>query len=462
MENTPQPSGATFRLSEWCANVPAQWSKAELGSASIAFIDTIAVMLAGSSQPAQQDFSEAVLALDGGNGKATVAGRSLAASVPWAAMINGCAAHQLDFDDVLDPSMSHPSAVLVPAILALAQSRANSGKDCLDAYIVGLEVLARLGEAMNLAHYSNGWHATSTLGAMAAAAACSRLLRLDVRRTQMAISLASSMAGGSKCQFGTFAKPMHAGMAAKNGIISAHLSSMGTDAIEEPLEGPWGYIALTCGSEAPGFARVLQKLGKQSAMEEHGVSIKLYPCCNSTHRPIDALLAVLAQHAFAIEDIARIEVHISEIAARNLRYSRPETPAQARFSLEYCLAIALRQRNGPGPADFTPHAVLDTEVQSLLPLMDIRTDPELAMPGSAGEAPHRIHLTVHLKDGRKIDQRMEHPLGHPKNPVGQDTLRRKFDACVKDVLGEDKADSLWRQLSALEQQQDINTLMALL
>lgn len=462
MDRTQQAPTATYRLAEWCSSVPARWSPAALASASTAFIDTIAVMQAGASHEAQAAFAKAVLSLDGGNGSATVAARTARASAPWAALINGCAAHQLDFDDVFDPSMSHPSAVLVPAILALAQSKANSGKDCLDAYIVGLEVLARLGEAMNLAHYANGWHATSTLGTMAAAAACARLLRLNTRATQMAISLASSMSGGSKCQFGTLAKPMHAGMAAKNGIIAAHMASMGIEAIDEPLEGTWGYVALTCGDEAPGFQHVLEKLGHIPAIEEHGISVKLYPCCSSTHRPVDALLAAQRQQEFSSGDVARIEVHISEIAARNLRYHRPSTPAQARFSLEYCLAVTLHHRRGPQPTDFSPDAVLDPAIQSLLPLMDIRTDQRLAARGPVGQAPDRIQLTVHLRDGILLSHAMDHPLGHPKNPVGRDKLREKFDACVLGQMDRQQADYLWLLLCNLESQADIQDIMAML
>src|SRR5690606_18663480 len=157
-------------------------------------------------------------------------GRPDGLSPPWAALANGTAAHALDFDDNFDPAKAHASAVLIPAILALAEERPAPGFAVLDAYIVGLQIMGRVGQGINPFHRNRGWHATATVGAIGAAAACARLLALSSAQATHALSLATSMAAGSMAQFGTMAKPLHAGLAAKSGVIAASLAQAGLDA----------------------------------------------------------------------------------------------------------------------------------------------------------------------------------------------------------------------------------------
>src|SRR3954470_17941252 len=168
-----QIESGTARLAAWCAGTPCEWRAESLECARRAFVDTIAVMLAGQEEACTAATRRAVATW--GNGPCLVMGGAPMAA-PWAALVNGTAAHALDYDDVLDPAMSHPSAALVPAILAVGETQDASGADCLDAFLVGFEVLARLGEAMNLAHYKRGWHTTLSLGSMGVAAACARMM----------------------------------------------------------------------------------------------------------------------------------------------------------------------------------------------------------------------------------------------------------------------------------------------
>jgi len=156
-----------------------------------------------------------------GDGPCTVMGSEVRLAAPWAALANGTAAHALDFDDNFDPAKAHASAVLVPAILALAEQERASGRACLDAYIAGLQIMGRVGQGVNPAHRNRGWHATGTVGAIGAAAACARLLRLPEREAAFALSIATSLAGGFMAQFGTMTKPVHAGFAAQAGVMAA-------------------------------------------------------------------------------------------------------------------------------------------------------------------------------------------------------------------------------------------------
>ena len=423
---TTRDGDATARLAAWCAHAPRDWSQGCLEGTRRAFMDTIAVMLAGQEIASAVGTRMAVA--QWGSGACHVFGGTPLAA-PWAALINGTAAHALDYDDVLDPAMSHPSAALVPAILALAEEREASGADCLDAYLVGFEVLARLGEAMNLVHYQRGWHTTLSLGSMSVAASAARMMRLDAHGMQMAISLATSMAGGSKRQFGSMAKPLHAGLAAKNGLVAAQLAAAGVTGIAEPLEGRWGYLELMAGETAPGFEAAFTKLGAPAAMEQYGIWAKFYPCCASTHRPVDALRAMKLKP----EQVVRIEADVSEVAAANLRYRLPRDPNEARFSLPYCLAAALHDGTLT-LGSFSDAAVARPELVPLMERVTMRVDPELSADRAVTESFERGTVTVTLTDGRVLKEAVLTPRGHPGAPLTEDDVARKFRDCAGDAL----------------------------
>jgi 2-methylcitrate dehydratase PrpD len=396
-----------------------------------AFVDTVGCAVAGSVEAPALAVRDAVAGW--GSGACAIYGSALRVPAPAAALANGTAAHAQDYDDVNNPAMSHPSAVLVPALLALATEIEADGRRCLDAYLVGYEILTRLGEAANLAHYFRGWHTTLSLGAPAAAAACARLLRLDATRTRAALSMATSMGGGSKRQFGTGTKPLHAGLAAQAGILAARLAASGLDAAPEIFEGRWGMLEMTAGDGAPGFAGVLERLGNPPAAREHGVWFKLYPCCASTHRPIDAALALRAQHALDTRAIASVEGMVSANAAANLRYATPTDPSQARFSLPYCVAAALLD-GAVTPASFTPQAIARPEAAALMSRIRMTVDPDLDGERAVADLVERATLTVRTDDGRVLSQCIETPRGHPLSPLDDDLLDSKFRACTQAVL----------------------------
>jgi len=413
---------STARLATWCAETPYIWPEAAREAVRRAFVDTLATMLAGRQEECTVTARAAVSRW--GSGPCFTAGGSRLAA-PWAALVNGTAAHALDYDDVCEPALNHPSAALVPALLALAEETGASMAACVDAYIIGYEVMARLGQAMNQVHYQRGWHTTLSLGSPAVAAACARLLRLDARRTAMAISLATSMAGGSKRQFGTMAKPLHAGLAAKNGMVAAQLAASGLEAIAEPLDGNWGYQEMMAGSTAPGLEAALAGLGGDCAVLQHGIWAKYYPCCASTHRPVDALLSLQV----APGAVERMETLVSEIAVANLRYLLPSGVAEARFSLPYCLAAALY--DGPlTPASFTPHAIARPEVLDLLARTDMLLDPAQPASRAIGDAVETGTVRVFLRDGSMREASAVTPHGHPRDPLSAAELEGKFRACA--------------------------------
>jgi len=443
---------ATQLLANWCTDVPRDWSQACRDGARAAFIDTIAVILAGRDAQGVAEAGKAAL-MWGSGACRTIGGARLPA--PSAALVNGTAAHALDYDDVLDPSLSHPSAPLVPALLALGEELGASGADCLDAYLVGFEVQARLGEAMNVVHYQRGWHTTLSIGALGTAAACARLMRLDADGMQMAISLATSMAGGSKRQFGSTAKPLHAGLAARNGIVAAQLAASGMRGIDEPLEGRWGYLDMMAGETAPGLAGPLAKLGRPPAMEEHGVWLKFYPCCASTHRPVDALRSL----SLRPDDVVGIDAYVSEVAAANLRYRVPASPSEARFSLPYCLAVTLAD-GAPRIDHFTAAAIGRADLLPLMERVTMHIAPELRADKMSGGGAERAWIEVRLADGTTSRAAVRAPRGHPRAPLTAEELRDKFIACAGDALTPAQADSALAMLADLESLGRIDTLTA--
>nr|WP_274605714.1 MmgE/PrpD family protein [Afifella marina] len=431
----------TARFGEWAAETSRDWPAACLKEARLCLIDTIGCMLAGSVEPASEKVVTTVAAW--GTGEATVLGETRRLPPPFAAFANGTAAHALDYDDVLDPAMAHPSAPLTAALLALAEEEDRSWDECLDAFLVGFEVMARLGEAMNLAHYNNGWHSTLSLGAPATAAAVARLIGLNAAQTASAISLATSMAGGSKQQFGTMAKPIHAGLAAKNGFMAARLAQSGVTAAEEAIDGPWGIVAMTAGEAAPGTRVIDEKLGGEPAISEYGAWRKLYPCCGSTHRPIDALLAMRAEEGLAAEDVVEVEAVVSFAAATNLRYRLPQNVAEARFSLPYCAAAALID----GRVDtrtFTAEAIRRNDVLALAERVTVTRDAALSGTGAVSETPERARVRVTKRGGGMCERIVSVPTGHPQQPLSEDALKTKFLACAaRSALAVD-AEAIWR------------------
>ena len=439
-------SGATLRLGRWIAEAPRRWSAEAERRAAAAFVDTVACMLAGADDPAPRAAHAGVARW--GAGSAVVAGTPRRLAAPWAALVNGTAAHALDYDDILEISNAHASAVLVPALLALGQERDADGGSCVDAFIVGVEVLARLGEALNTAHYFRGWHTTSTLGAPAAAAACARLIGLDAARTTAALGLATSLSSGTKCQFGTMAKPLHAGLAAKNGIVAAALAESGVTAAADALEGARGFVELFAGVPRERLEAAVADFGAPPAIERHGLWQKVYPCCGSVHRPLDALLDMRADGALRPQAVAGVDALLPEIETHNLPYAAPADAMQARFSLPYLLASALVDGRLALDA-FTGEALARPDVRTLIPRIRMRPDPDQPGGADAGDVTLRATVTVRLAGGDERSRTVQEPRGHPCRPLGRDALHAKFVDCASRALPQAACDAAFAALDGL-------------
>jgi len=421
----------TAALAKWVARTPRIRSKRALMLAKNAFKDIVACMIAGAEDEAALRVSNS--------------------GIPSQALIYGTAAHALDYDDNYHPMAGHATAVVVPAIFSLTESRGASGAAVLDAYIVGLEALAVVGDGVNLVHYEKGWHSTSTLGPFGAAAACARLLALDADGVTAALSLAFSMAGGSKRQFGTMAKPVHAGLAAHHGVMAAMLAASGVRGHAEPLEGHWAFRELFAGAGSAGYRAV--KVGKPLAIERYGLKAKIHPCCASVHTAVDALISLKSE--FSVEDVERIDVLVNRVSYDNLPYANPHTEMEARFSMQWAMALALLQGR-LHLADFTPAALKRRDVRALLPRIHMRhTKPGNEHPSlENGREP--ALTTVHLKNGKKLSRYAQRPKGTLQIPLTAAELDAKFEDCAPGRA------ALARMLDRLESVRDIRTLLKLI
>ncbi|MGE0178382.1 MAG: MmgE/PrpD family protein [Sphingomonas sp.] len=449
----------------WLAETPDAWPEEALESAHRQFIDVLGVTIAGAGEPATIAVLKTVG--DWGAGPSTVILQSARLAPPWAALVNGTAAHALDFDDNFDPAKAHATAVLAPAILAMAEAEGASGRQCLDAYIAGLQILGRVGQGVNPAHRNRGWHATATVGAIGAAAACARLLKLDAETAAHAISISTSMAAGFMSQFGTMAKPLHAGLAAKAGVMAASLARSGIDAGRDTLDGPTGMNRLMVGPDYEHLRDTLvhvehgqnlrfetRSIGDPLLILSSGFRVKRFPICGSAHRAMDAILSLKQKHEIELDQIVGIDIYAPISHLNNLMYTDPQDALQAKFSLEYGIACALATGNC-ALADFTDEAAMRPEIRSLYPL--IRRHP---VDKAEGEFPTEVHIA--LIDGRTVRESVAMPAGSLAAPFTLDQVWTKFDGCAASMLAPERLAALRDLLANLPRLPSIAPMMAAL
>ncbi len=418
-----------------------------------AALDTLGVVLAGAAAPVARIVREVARA-EGGTPACSVLGTTLRTSPTWAALANGAAGHAHDFDDTSFVLMGHPSVPLLAATLAAAEAALADGAAVALGYLVGFEVGAALGIALNPGHYARGWHATSTLGTLACAAAAARVLGLEVAQTAHALGLAASLASGVKENFGSMAKPYHAGHAARNGVLAALLAREGLTASERALDGAQGFVAASGGATPSALADALDALGRRWSLVEHGVAVKPYPSCALTHPAVDALIELRDRHRFRPEDVADIEVGVSRLAPDVLIHPRPATALERKFSMQFCAAAAAAEGR-LDLAAFEDDAAPAPAVRALMERVRMVVDPALP-EGLERHAWSRV--TVRLADGRVLVTAPRGAAGHPDRPLAPEALRAKFLACAAPVLGRAEAEAVAEQVGHLEEIPDIRAL----
>jgi 2-methylcitrate dehydratase PrpD len=441
---------AQFVVQTSYASIPGE----AVAVAKNAILDGLGVMVAGSTEPAAKIIAEHIKGL-GGAPQAGVIAQGFRTSVVPAALANGTIAHALDYDDVLTPMTGHPTVVVLPVVLALGEMNHGSGRNVLEAYIVGVEVAARIGSGIGRRHYAVGWHSTATLGTLGAAAAAAKMLGLSVTETRIALGIAASEAGGLRQNFGTMTKPFHAGNAAKNGIVAAMLAQRGFTADENILESPLGFGPVLGGEGQYNLARMTEGLGNPFAIVKPGLEMKPYPCCRFTHRCIDAMLHIVEEYHPVVEEVTEVECQTSPSLPQILIHHRPRAPLEGKFSMEYCLARALLDRE-MRIRQFTEEKILDPRVQELLQRVRY-VHPEGAETERRSEV-----VTVRLKNGQQYSREVLVAKGAPENPMTMTELTAKYRDCVSPVFPSRVVERSLQMVSHLEEVKDIGELAKLL
>jgi 2-methylcitrate dehydratase PrpD len=401
----------------------------------IAVLDTLGVALAGSVESAPRIVEE-VLGLPASNGPSLIVGTSRRVSALDAALVNGTAAHALDYDNTASNMGGHVSAIMIPALIAAGEAFGASGRDVLLAHAAGFET-ARIGYAVNPYHTERGWHPTWTVGVFAVTAACARLLKLSVAETETALALSTSLAGGTKANFGTMTKPLHAGQCARNGLMSTLLARKGFTANPDAFEHKQGFFNVFNGPGNYDVARVLDGWGAPLDIVAPGASYKLYPCCYSTHAAVEAALDLVRRHGrFDAHEIARIDSWTPASGLLHTDRPAPNSVLDAKFSVQYCVARALL--HGEVVLEhFDGDAYRDTVVRSLLPR--VHTAPYAGKPFSPHDS-FDAEVKVTLTDGQKFFAKVDRPLGRTsENPIPLERLQAKFENCARRVLSAEQA-----------------------
>jgi len=426
---------ADFALALRAAAIPAKVR----ATARAAILDALACAIAGRHEPVSERLRAWALAQES-RGVASLWGTGERVSAALAALVNGTAAHALDFDDVSWAMNGHPTVPLLPAAFAAGEVTGASGADLLRAFVAGFEVESRIGQALGRPHYEKGWHATSTAGVFGAAAAAGVLFGLDPGQLRRAFGIACSRASGTRGNFGTDTKPLHAGLAARAGLEAAELARLGVTAREDAVEMEMGLADLYAGKQP--FA--VPPLGIPFALERPGLELKPYPSCRFTHRTIDLVLALREKHAG--RELESLEIASDPLGLKILIYPTPRTGLEAKFSLPYCAAIAWLD-GWPGLAAFSDARAVAADVQSLLRRVVVR---EASGPEEEVE--------IVFGDGTRDRATARHARGNPDLPLSDEQRLAKVRACVAPALGDAGAERLIAAIDGLESLRDVREL----
>jgi len=411
------------------------------------FLDWLGCAFIGSTAESTRILLE-LIREEGGIKEATIinGGRT---SCLNAALINGASSHAMEFDDVHKASISHPAAAVIPAALAAAEREKASGVIFLTSIVLGYDVSIRVGEGVGPSHYKY-WHTTGTCGTFGAAAAAGKVLGLDEDMMLDALGNAGTQAAGlwEFITDGAMTKVLHPAKAAMNGLLSALLAKNGFTGATRILEGEKGFCKAT--SSEYDLEKITRGLGENYKILE--VSFKPYPCCRHTHSTIKAALDLSREHALDYKNVKSAHVQIYSTAIEIAGNLQPKTPREAKFSLPYCLAVALKCQR-VGLDEFARSHLEDEETHKLMNRVQLTINPDLdaAYPGMWPTI-----VEIETRQGELFKKRIDFPPGDPENPLTKEELRGKFRRLAGSVVEERDMESIIEMIERLEMVEDIS------
>lgn len=435
----------------------------ELGKKSI--LDGLGLALCGAVAETGKLSRAYVSSLGLSNQGCTVIGSSLKAPPRFAAFVNGIGIHADDYDDTqlavaedrVYGLLTHPTAPVLSAALALGETRPISGRDLMTAYHIGVEVECKIAEAISPRHYEDGFHSTGTCGAIGAAATAAKVYGLDRNQTLRALGIAASEAAGLRENFGTMTKPFHAGRAAESGVVAAELARFGWTAAEQILEAPRGFFQAAGGGYDP--TAIVHKLGNPWTFRSPGISIKPHPSGSLTHPGMTEMLRLIRAERIDARQVERVDVGTNRNMPNALIHHRPKTGLEAKFSMEFCMA-ALLLYGKAGLAEFTDEVVNRPEVQKMIERVRFGVNQEAE---AAGYNKMTTILEIRLQDGRTIRGRADFAKGSPAIPMSYAEVADKFLDCAAFAKwSPERAKAIVERVGTLESLGDIRQLTALL
>lgn len=449
--------GPSARLAGWIASLGYEDIPRDVVEhAKLCVLDAIGCGLFGASQPCGDISAAAMLDLcpDGPSTIWAGAGRTGAAE---AALANGTAAHGFELDDIHVASVFHPGAVTVPAVWAAGEARRISGREALVAIVAGYEAGIRLGICAGVTHASGGYHATGTIGCVAAACGVGRALGLSAEETLHSLAIGATQAGALYCaRTGAMAKRFHAGRAAHAGVLGGFLAARGFTGARTVLEDPNGGFLSTM---APGSdpARLLDGLGEE--WETSKVGFKIYASCASMHTTIDALDGMM-KRGLTARNLAFLTIRMSKVASNNVNWPyRPVDTVSAQMNGYYTAAVKLLD----GEAFVDQYAIdrlSDPEILALIEKIKIIHDPELDLGGAAKR--HTVLVEAVRTDGSRLEAKIDHRTGSAEKPLSREEVVSKFTRLAGKALGNEAVDRLTAEILDLEHIEDLAGLGSVL
>lgn len=426
---TPNADHLTRYVSEFiCGTRLADLPQDVVGLGKKSILDGLGLALSGGASPLGELVRRHLDSLQLGPGPATVIGTGRKVAPRFAAFANGVGIHADDYDDTqlavatdrVYGLLTHPTAPALPAALAMAEATGASGAQAMLAYHLGVEVECKISEAIHPRHYQTGFHSTATCGTFAAAAASASLMGLDVETTQRALAIAGSQSAGLRENFGTMTKPFHAGRSSESGVAAAQFAQMGWTATDRILEAPRGFFSAAGG----GFDvnAIAHRLGKPWTFAEPGVSIKPHPSGSLTHPGMTEMLRLMREHDIQARDVVRVRVGTNHNMPNALIHHRPRNELQAKFSMEFCMAVLLLEGRA-GLNEFTDAVVLRPDVQKMIEKVDFVVDDEAE---AAGYHKMTTIIDIELANGRKVSGRADFGKGSPAMPMTYNEVADKF------------------------------------
>lgn len=364
-----------------------------------------------------------------GEREATLMGRGEKLDIFLAALLNGISSHVFDFDDTHLKTIIHPAGPIASALFALSEHVTISGADLLHAFILGVEVECRIGNAVYPEHYDVGWHITGTAGVFGAAAAVGKILKLDEQQMVWALGIAGTQSSGFREMFGTMCKGFHPGRAAQNGMIAAFLAQKNFTSSDQVIEAKRGFANVM--STARKYEEITENLGKSFEVALN--TYKPFACGIVIHPSIDGGIQLKRELDLTGDEIEKIELRVAPLVLELTGKKTPQTGLEGKFSVYHSLAVAIIH-GAAGENEYSDSCVRDPKVVAL------RDKVEAVIDDTMRDDEARVKLT--LKDGRVLEKHVPHAIGSLERPMSDGDIEAKFNGLAQEILGEQKTAEL--------------------